>query len=98
MNTTLFRNASVLDGAGTNPFMADVLVEGARIAQIGNPSTLALDASDVVECNGATLMPGLVEPHAHLSFVDQSTPFALHAIPVEEHLLLTLKHAKLYLD
>ena len=43
-------------------------------------------------------MPGLIEPHAHLSFVDQATPHAFNAIPVEEHLLLTLKHAKLYLD
>jgi imidazolonepropionase-like amidohydrolase len=43
-------------------------------------------------------MPGLIEPHAHLSFVDQATPAAFTALPVEEHLLLTLKHAKLYLD
>jgi imidazolonepropionase-like amidohydrolase len=33
-----------------------------------------------------------------LSFIDQSTPHALSAIPVEEHLLLSLRHARLYLD
>jgi imidazolonepropionase-like amidohydrolase len=43
-------------------------------------------------------MPGLVEPHAHLSFLDQSNPNQFSALPVEEHLLATLKHAKLYLD
>ena len=52
----------------------------------------------VIECRGATLMPGLVEPHAHLSFIDQATPTAFSTLPVEEHLLLTLKHARLYLD
>ena len=26
---------------------------------------------DVISCAGATLMPGLIEPHAHLSFVDR---------------------------
>lgn len=99
MNSILFRNASVLDGSGASPFSADVLVVDNRIAEIAEGGVVQprTDAQ-VVECDGATLMPGLVEPHAHLSFVDQSTPFAFHAIPVEEHLLLTLKHAKLYLD
>ncbi|HSC99465.1 MAG TPA: amidohydrolase family protein, partial [Casimicrobiaceae bacterium] len=56
------------------------------------------DGDDVIDGHGATLMPGLIEPHAHLSFVDQATPAAFSTLPVEEHLLLTLKHAKLYLD
>lgn len=99
MTQTLFRNAFVLDGSGADRFEADVLVDGQRIAGIAPPATLAVvDDVDVIDCAGATLMPGLVEPHAHLSFVDQASPFALQAIPVEEHLLLTVKHAKLYLD
>jgi imidazolonepropionase-like amidohydrolase len=94
----LFRDASVLDGSGAPPFRADVRVEDQRIASIARSGASQPDASTVIECRGATLMPGLIEPHAHLSFVDQATPFAFTAIPVEEHLLLTLKHAKLYLD
>ena len=99
MSATVFRNARIIDGTGDAPFSADVRVVGNRIAAIerdARPS--AGDAADVVDCAGATLMPGLIEPHAHLSFVDQATPQALSAIPVEEHVLLTLKHAKLYLD
>jgi imidazolonepropionase-like amidohydrolase len=99
MNAVLFRNATVLDGTGATPFRADVRVVGNRIAAVTrDPSRFATDAAQIVECAGATLMPGLIEPHAHLSFVDQATPSAFNAIPVEEHLLLTLKHAKLYLD
>lgn len=99
MNTIVFRDATVLDGTGAAPFRADVRVIGNRIAAVSRePLRPATDAAHVVECAGATLMPGLIEPHAHLSFVDQATPAAFNTIPVEEHLLLTLKHAKLYLD
>lgn len=99
MDSVIFRNATVLDGSGAAPFTADVLVTGNRIAEVGAPGTLrAPPGARPLDCAGATLMPGLVEPHAHLSFVDQATPHAFSGLPVEEHLLLTLKHAKLYLD
>lgn len=99
MSRVLFLGASVLDGTGRAPFTGDVLVEGNRIAAVAPAGTLqSPTALQTVACSGMTLMPGLVEPHAHLSFVDQATPFAFQAIPVEEHLLLTLKHARLYLD
>ena len=99
MKSILFTDVRVLDGSGAPPFAADVLVTGNRVAAIASPGEIPATAEhDVITCAGATLMPGLIEPHAHLSFVDQATPFAFHAIPVEEHLLLTLKHARLYLD
>jgi imidazolonepropionase-like amidohydrolase len=92
----LFRNARILDGTGSAPFAGDVLVEGNRITKVGKV-TVRPDAR-AVECGGRTLMPGLIEPHAHLSFVDQATPEAFSSLPVEEHLLATIKHARLYLD
>ncbi len=102
MSTILFRDASVLDGTGTPPWPGDVVVEDGRIADV-HPSGKAPARAGgrpptVVDCAGATLMPGLVEPHAHLSFIDQKSPFDFHAVPVEEHLLLTLQNARLYLD
>lgn len=92
----LFRNARILDGSGNAPFAGDVLVEGNRIARVGKVAPAP--QARTVECGGRTLMPGLIEPHAHLSFVDQATPEAFSSLPVEEHLLATIKHAKLYLD
>src|SRR6185437_3812617 len=97
-----FRNATVIDGTGAEPWRGDVLVEGNRITDVAaagklTPRVPAIDAT-VVDCAGATLMPGLIEPHAHLSFLDQKSPYDFHAIPVEEHLLATLRHARLYLD
>lgn len=96
---TLFSDVRVLDATGRLPFAADVLVEGNRITAIDTPGRLqVLDGAQVIACAGATLMPGLVEPHAHLSFADQASPQALSTIPPEEHTLLTAKHARLYLD
>lgn len=97
--TVLFRNAMVIDGTGAAPIAGDVLVEGNRIAEIASTGKLALRTpAALVDCAGATLMPGLIEPHAHLSFIDHASPQALSDMPVEEHLVATLRHAKLYLD
>ena len=97
----LFRNVNLIDGTGAAAGPADVLVEGSRVARVvrrGEPAAPMPAELQTLDCEGRTLMPGLVEPHAHLSFIDQATPQAFHQVPVEEHLLLTLKHAKLYLD
>jgi len=99
MSAVVFRNASILDGTGTPPWRGDVRMEGARITAVRRPAERpATEDAAIVECAGRTLMPGLIESHAHLSFVDQTT-LQLHAfLPIEEHLLATLKYAKLYLD
>lgn len=99
MSAILFRNATVLDGTGTPPFRSDVRVEGQRIAALRPPGQRpATEDAQVVECGGRTLMPGLIEAHAHLSFVDQMTLQHHVFLPPEEHVLATLKYAKLYLD
>lgn len=99
MTGILFANARIIDGTGTRPFTGDVLVDGQRIVDVAATGKLRAPASTrTVDCAGATLMPGLVEPHAHLSFVDQATPHAFSTLPIEEHLLLTVRHARLYLD
>jgi len=96
---TVFVNARVLDGTGAAPFDADVRVDGNRITDVVRAEQRhPWHGIERIDCGGATLMPGLIEPHVHLSFIDQATPHAFTATPVEEHLLLSLKHAKRYLD
>ena len=96
---TIFADAMILDGSGAKPYRGDVRVEDERIVDVVPAERRApRPEGDVIDCAGATLMPGLIEPHAHLSFVDQATPHAFSSLPVEEHLLLSLKHARLYLD
>jgi imidazolonepropionase-like amidohydrolase len=70
MHRTQFTHVRVFDGAGEPPFAADVLVEDQRIVAIhrDGASPRALPGASVIDGNGATLMPGLTEPHAHLSW------------------------------
>jgi imidazolonepropionase-like amidohydrolase len=99
MNRVLFRGANVWDGSGAPAFPADVLVEGARIKTIARaPDRLAVDGATVIEARGRTLMPGLVEGHAHISFGGAVNDSDLGNIPPEEHMLLTARNAKTLLD
>ena len=43
-------------------------------------------------------MPGLIDSHAHLSINNTSDLVALALLPPEEHTLVTMRNAKLYLD
>ena len=69
MTRVLFRNAMVWDATGAESFPADVLVDGGRIKTIARTlNQLSSDGATIVDCHGMTLMPGLVEGHAHISF------------------------------
>jgi len=50
---------------GARPTGGDVLVSGARIAQIGTGLQTPPD-TEMVDCSGCYLMPGLVQTHVHL--------------------------------
>lgn len=99
MTRVVFTNVSILDCTGAPPFAGQVLVEGNRIAAVAAAdSPLALEGAAVLDGQGATLMPGLVESHAHLSFTDISVGTNLGNIPPEEHTLLTAGYARLLLE
>lgn len=99
MGKVIFRDVLVLDGTGAQPFAGDVLIDGNRIAAVGPTDRVpSSDAAEEIDGAGATLMPGLVEAHAHPSFANTASLEALGEIPTEEHLLLTMKHVKLLLD
>ncbi|MCC7276531.1 MAG: amidohydrolase family protein, partial [Alphaproteobacteria bacterium] len=95
----LFRNVRVIDGSGKAPFAGEVRVAGNRIVAVGRRAgALAPGGAEIVDGGGATLMPGLVEAHAHPSFADTTSLEAVGEIPPEEHTLLTMKHVRLLLD
>jgi imidazolonepropionase-like amidohydrolase len=67
----LFRNVRVFDGVG--PALSaptDVLVEGNRIAAIGKGAGAA--GARVIDGGGGTLMPGLIDVHAHMHFTSMT--------------------------
>jgi imidazolonepropionase-like amidohydrolase len=78
MAATLITNVSVFDGTGAPSFPGEVLIESGRIKSVarGGERIAALGA-EIVDGGGGTLMPGLIEPHAHLTFtcsVDRMVP------------------------
>ena len=94
-----FTNVRVIDGSGAEPFDGSVLLRGNRIVKVAKAGE-AIESQDaeVVDGGGATLMPGLIEPHAHISFCDTPDLESLGDIPPEEHTLKTMKYAKKMLD
>ena len=71
MNRILFVNGQVFDGTGTPPVPADVVVRGDRIESVHprpGGSNEAEPGDQVIDCAGATVMPGMVESHSHLTF------------------------------
>lgn len=69
MTRTLFTDVRVFDGTGRDPFPAEVLVDGNRITAVTDrlPRDLRADVR-VIDGAGGTLLPGLVDAHAHLGF------------------------------
>jgi imidazolonepropionase-like amidohydrolase len=61
-----FLNANVIDGTGSAPVAgASVLVDGKKIAAVGR--NLAVPGyATVIDLQGRSLLPGLIESHAHL--------------------------------
>src|SRR3954451_18271026 len=96
----LFTNAQVFDGTGRPPFSGEVLVRGNRIETVGEANArLDRQRAEVVDCGGATLMPGLVEAHAHLSWPSSvGRVINKMMLPPEEHLLVTARNARVTLD
>src|SRR5258708_37970093 len=86
MALTLFTNVTVLDGSGADPFPAQGLVEGNRIKALARTGK-ALPPEGALQIDGgdATLMPGLVEAHGHISFANTADLKSLGNIPPEAH-------------
>jgi len=93
------KNAKIFDGTGAAARPGEVIVRGNRIRTVADPgASLEAPGCEVIDAGGATLMPGMVEGHAHPSFCGARTNTDLGDIPVEEHLLATLRNAELLLD
>ena len=93
MARTLFANGVVFDGTGATPAPADVVVEDGRVVAVG----AGLDGDDVVDLNGAALLPGLFDCHVHVMFhhIDiweiLQTPFSYAFYVAAQNLAATLR-------
>ncbi len=91
----------MFDGTGAPLYDAQLLVQGERIEAVSGPGAPRLNVEDcrVIDARGATLMPGLVEAHAHLTWPSSvERQMNLMKLPIEEHMLVTAQNARITLD
>jgi len=99
MSRILFTNVNILDCTGANPFPGQVLVVNDRIAEVAAKGTpIPAAGATVMDGLGGTLMPGLIESHSHLTFLDRPSSVEMGFVPPEEHMLLTAGIARRLLD
>ncbi|MDB5999313.1 MAG: Pro-Hyp dipeptidase, partial [Rhizobacter sp.] len=100
MRPQLFTNVRIFDGNGGDSFPGEVLIEGNTIQAVaqGAQKIERAPAIEVVDGGGNTLMPGLCEAHAHVTYSNMTFLKEMGQIPPEEHLLLAMANAKLMLD
>ncbi|MGO0577590.1 amidohydrolase family protein [Ornithinimicrobium panacihumi] len=95
MASTLFTGGTVLDCTGAQPASADVYVADGRVAQIG--PGLGVEADTVVDCSGATVLPGLFDCHVHFMIEAPDmmktlqTPFSLPFFLAAQRMRTTLE-------
>jgi len=94
----LLRNANVLDTAFSQPVRASLLIVSNRIADVIHGDCPHIDDAEIVDCTGQTVMSGLCDAHAHLSWINSKTFDEIGLLPVEEHVLAAARNAKTYLD
>lgn len=95
---TLIRNVRIFDGSGSALFEGNVLIENERIVAVGNNCASA-EVDKVIEGQGRTLMPGLVEAHAHLTW-GSSVEKIYHQfiLPPDELKIAAWRNARVLLD
>lgn len=104
----VFTNVRILDGTGQMPFTGGVTIRGNRIRSVTRGgsrfggSTYGGGAHPggalVIDGMGATLMPGMIDGHLHLSWNNAPGIDPIQMMEVEEHMLVTMEMAKLVLD
>ncbi|MFA5006000.1 MAG: amidohydrolase [Candidatus Izemoplasmatales bacterium] len=71
----LIRNAYLVGMADRNYVLSDILVEGTKIAAVGDPGTLPTEAAEVYDAAGRYVTPGIVDAHCHIGMFEESIGF-----------------------
>ena len=96
----LIRDVLIFDGTGTPSSTGSVLVDGERIAAVLPGEDADQPAADVViDGAGMTLMPGMVEAHAHLTWASSLEKiYHQFILPPEELKVAAWRNARVLLD
>ena len=73
MKTVIVNLGQIVSGDWRNPFAKGdtIVIEGDRIASVGTTAATDVDNADVViDADGMTAIPGLIDSHVHVTFGD----------------------------
>lgn len=89
--SVLFRNVNVFDGVHEQLRRnAYVLVTGNTIAQVSDEKIIAPDGAHIVEGEGRTLMPGMIDAHSHLAITTSLKDIHGYVTPEENAIRTTV--------
>lgn len=102
-DTITFTNVRVLDATGEPPYPGEVVIRGNRIREVrrtdrGTFSFPRTGPGRRIDAGGATLMPGMIDGHLHLSWNNAPGIDPIQMMEPEEHMLVTMEMAKLVLE
>lgn len=63
VESILIKHGTVIDGTGTSPRKADVLVKWGRIIEVGNLE--GAEADIIIDATGQVVCPGFIDTHVH---------------------------------
>ncbi len=72
MYDIIFKNAEVIDGTGSKPYIADVAVLDGKITLIANG--IDEKAEKVIDCTNKQLSPGFIDSHSHSDLLILADP------------------------
>jgi imidazolonepropionase-like amidohydrolase len=100
MGHTILKNATIIDCTGADPKSNGwVVIQDQRIKEVGHGRTGALPAqTTVIDCQGQTLLPGLIDAHVHTGSVDPSIVEQQHRLRTSTLVIRSLKVLKETLD
>jgi len=98
MQAVLLQGGRVWDGSGKPAFAADILIAGNRIAEVRPLGASGSIAAFRLDIPGHTVIPGMVDGHAHLPFLHKANIADTGDVPPEEHTLQTTQHARTVLE
>jgi N-acyl-D-aspartate/D-glutamate deacylase len=77
----VIRGGTIADGTGGEPYVADVAIQGGRIAEIG---TITASGREEIDASGRLVTPGFVDIHTHYDgqaiWSSRMTPSSAHGV------------------
>ena len=84
MHDLVIRNATIVDGTGSEAVSGDVIVDAGKIVEVAPRGAGSVSARRVIEANGDLLTPGFVDIHTHydgqVCWDKQLTPSSWHGV------------------